>query len=163
MGLKAHFLFVVNELRKVPSRLEEIVGRAVAAAGYELVGIDFPGGGSRTLRVYIDAATGIVIDDCERASRQISAVLDVEDPVSGRYFLEVSSPGLDRPLFTMQDFERFTGHKISVRLHTPIDGRRKFVGQLRAVEQATIVLDENGAEHTLAFADIDKARLVPQL
>jgi ribosome maturation factor RimP len=143
----------------------EFVRRPVEALGYELVGVELHGRGGRgtLLRIYIDSAQGITVDDCGEVSQQVSGVLDVEDPIKGHYDLEVSSPGLDRPLFTKDHFRRFCGHKASVKLRAKIEGRRKIVGTLVSVGEAEVVIDEESESFTIAFESIDSARLVPEL
>jgi ribosome maturation factor RimP len=116
-------------------------------------------GKSSVLRVYIDHVDGIGVDDCERVSRQVSALLDVEDPVSGEYVLEVSSPGLDRPLFTADQYRRYTGSEISVRLRSPVDGRRKFKGVISAVSAEHVTLECEGESVELPLTQVEKARL----
>ena len=122
----------------------------IADLGLELVGIEFsPGRGGSLLRVYVDAPERpVTIDDCERASREISALLDVNDPVAGRYTLEVSSPGLDRPLFTPAQFERFVGEEVKVNVNLPIDGRRRFHGTIKSVEADRITIEQDGDADT---------------
>jgi len=115
------------------------------------------------LRIYIDKAeTGISVDDCERVSRQISGVFDVEDPISGQYSLEISSPGLDRPIFKVEDFARFIGEQVSVKLSVAQKGRKNFKGIVRGLENEVIALEVEGEMHHIAFEDIDQARLVPK-
>ncbi|MEP7043777.1 MAG: ribosome maturation factor RimP [Dokdonella sp.] len=143
--------------------LTALLAPTIADLGLELVGIEFsPNSGSSLLRVYIDEPErGITIDDCERASREISALLDVNDPVAGRYTLEVSSPGLERPLFTLEHFARFVGEQVKVNVNLPLEGRRRFQGVLTAVEGDRITLEQDGTPLTIAHANIAKARLVP--
>lgn len=131
--------------------------------GLELVGIEFsPGHGGSLLRVYIDVeGRPVTIDDCERASREISALLDVNDPVAGRYTLEVSSPGLDRPLFTPEQFARFAGEAVKINVNLPIDGRRRFHGTIKAIDGDRITIEQDGEPVTLVHANIAKARLAP--
>lgn len=131
--------------------------------GLELVGIEFsPGHGGSLLRVYIDVeGRPVTIDDCERASREISAMLDVNDPVAGRYTLEVSSPGLDRPLFTPEQFARFVGEAVKINVNLPIDGRRRFHGTIRTIDDDRITIEQDGEPVTLVHANIAKARLAP--
>jgi ribosome maturation factor RimP len=137
---------------------------AVLSLGYELVELEFaPAGGGGLLRLYIDAAPGITLDDCERVSRQVGAVLESEDPIAGHYTLEVSSPGLDRVLRTRAHFERFLGRRIKVQLGTPLDGRRRFTGTLLEVRDEGVVVEVDGAHTLLGFGQMQKARLVPQL
>jgi ribosome maturation factor RimP len=141
--------------------LNELLTPAVAAAGCELLGIEYIAQGRHSLlRVYIDKPEGITVEDCERVSHQISGVLDVEDPIQGAYSLEVSSPGLDRPLFTPQHYLRFCGSLVQLRLNQPVNGRRKVKGRLLRVNDDEVVLDMEGEELTLSFASIDKGNLV---
>ncbi|RYD14688.1 MAG: ribosome maturation factor RimP [Lysobacteraceae bacterium] len=143
--------------------LSQLLEPAIADLGLELVGIEFSANsGSSLLRVYIDEPErGITIDDCERASREISALLDVNDPVAGRYTLEVSSPGLERPLFTPAHFERFLGEQAKINVNLPIDGRRRFQGRIEAVDDERVTIDQDGKPVQVAHANIAKARLVP--
>ena len=136
----------------------------VVTLGYELVEIEFaPAGSGGLLRLYIDAPPGITLEDCERVSRQVSAVLEAEDPIPGHYTLEVSSPGLDRVLRTREHFKRFLGSRIKVQLGTPLEGRRRFTGALLEVLDHGVVLDVDGVRTSLGFEQIQKARLVPVL
>jgi ribosome maturation factor RimP len=131
--------------------------------GLELVGIEFsPGRGGSLLRVYVDVeGRPVTIDDCERASREISALLDVNDPVAGRYTLEVSSPGLDRPLFTPEQFARFAGEAVKINVNLPIDGRRRFHGTIAGIDGDRITIVQDGEPVTIVHANIAKARLAP--
>ena len=130
--------------------------------GYELVGIEYhPRGRSSLLRVYIDAPDGVNVDDCERASRQISSALDVDDPIPGQYMLEVSSPGLDRPLFTAEHFQRFSGNRVKLRVSPPLDGRRNFSGVLVGMRDDAVVVVEDDEEVAVPLQNIEQARLVP--
>ncbi len=151
-------------MRRRHERLQTLIEPCVTALGYELVGLEFvPRGGGGLLRVYIDSPEGITVEDCERVSHQISGVLDVEDPIRGAYTLEVSSPGIDRPLFTPEHFERFAGERVSVRLDVPIQGRRKITGVLQGLSDGEVVVLENGEEWRLPMAAISKAQLVPEI
>lgn len=114
------------------------------------------------LRIFIEKEAGVGVEDCENVSRQVSAVLDVEDPISGEYTLEVSSPGMDRPLFTLDHFTRFVGEHVSLRLRTAFDGRRNFSGKLTAVEDDEVILLIDAEEYILPFELIDKAQVVPK-
>lgn len=166
MGLVPIFCFFGNELlrpvmiSKESDRLTRLIEPIVAQLGYELVGIEFDGRG-RVLRVYIDHPNGIVVDDCSRVSYQLSGMLDVEDPIPGQYQLEVSSPGLDRPLFQLAHFQRFVGSIASIRLRTPVDNRRRVKGRLLGVEGDDILVEEDAGTLRLPFGAIDRARLVP--
>jgi len=148
------------------SDLEALFGPTLEAMGYELVGVEYQGGGrGGLLRLYIDAEQGITLDDCARVSHQVSGLLDVEDPVPGQYRLEVSSPGLDRPLFRLEHYARFIGRKVRLRLREPRGERRKFEGVIERVEDSQVVIrrEEEPVELVLDVADIDKANLVPQV
>lgn len=143
--------------------LNALLEPVVADLGLELVGIEFsPGTGGGLLRVYIDEAErGVTIDDCERASREISALLDVNDPIAGHYTLEVSSPGLERPLFTLDHFVRFAGETVKIGVNLPIDGRRRFQGAILGIEGDRILIDQDGVQIAIPHANVAKARLVP--
>lgn len=144
------------------SELNRLIEPAVEAVGFEFVGLEYVTEGRHSvLRVYIDHDDGITVDNCADVSRQVSAVLDVEDPISGQYNLEVSSPGIDRPLFKLEHFERYQGEEIKLRSHAPVDGRRNFRGVLQAVEGDQISLNVDGQEFTVAFDNVEKARIVP--
>ena len=136
---------------------------AVNVLGCELVGIEFiPQGRRSLLRIYIDKENGVTIDDCSDVSHQVSGILDVEDPIREQYTLEVSSPGLDRPLFKLEDFERFSGSLVKLRLRQMIDGRRNFTGRILGVEGESVRVEVDGSPQAFAIVDIDRARLVPE-
>lgn len=129
--------------------------------GYELVDVQAPGGG-RLLRLFIDKPGGVTLEDCEAVSRHMTRVLAVEGIDYER--LEVSSPGLDRPLRKSGDFVRFSGQKVEVRMRTPdATGRRKFVGVLRGAEAGQVSMELDGQIVKLALDDMDRARLIPEL
>ena len=134
----------------------------IESMGYELVGVEFVGGGDHgTLRVYIDRDEGVSIDDCASISHQISGILDVEEPIKQAYDLEVSSPGIDRPLFKLADFQRFAGQTARIKLAVAQQGRKNFKGRLQGVADAGMVLIEvDGEAFCLPFADIARANLV---
>lgn len=164
MGLWPIFVFgcVVGDMSREQS-VEEIVRPVVEGMGYEFVGLEyFPQGRRSMLRLYIDAADGVTIDDCEQVSYQVSGVLDVEDPIKSAYVLEVSSPGDDRPLFRPEQYVRFTGRRVTVRLAAPQEGRRKYTGVLQGVSGENVLLDEDGVQVSVPFGQIEKARLVPE-
>ena len=151
-------------MAKRADKLRELLTPSVEALGYEIVDVEHnPAPKAGVLRIYIDAEDGITLDDCERVSRQVSAVLDVEDPIGGRYNLEVSSPGLDRVLRTTAHFERFVGSEVSVLLRLARDGRRKFKGVLSGVDGTQIEIRTDSGNVTLALDEIEKARLVPDI
>lgn len=144
--------------------MESLLEPSVQGLGYELVGVEYmPQGRHSLLRVYIDRPNGITVEDCEKVSRQVSAVLDVEDPIRGHYLLEVSSPGLDRPLFKAQDFNRYAGQQAKIRLRAPHDGRRNFSGTLRGLTDEKVVVEMEGVEFLLPFDLIEKANLIPDV
>ena len=143
--------------------LHALIEPVVSAMGFELWGIDHLSQGKHSrLVIYIDHEDGVSVDDCADVSRQVSAVLDVEDPVPGEYRLEVSSPGMDRPLFTLEQFERYAGHVVAVKLRVPFDGRRKFQGLLAGIENDEVLLQVDGEEYCFPIEGIDQARVVPQ-
>lgn len=130
--------------------------------GYEFVGLEYnKGPKSSVLVLYIDRAGGIRVEDCETVSREVAALLDVEDPIPGNYILQVSSPGLDRPLFTLEQFERFSGEEVKLTAFAPVNGRRKFKGRILGAADGTVRLEQDGNEVSLEFGNIAKARLVP--
>ena len=141
--------------------ISDLLRPTVQTLGLELWGIEhLMRGRSSLLRIYIESDQGITIEDCERVSRQVSGILDVEDPLPGEYTLEVSSPGLDRPLFSFEQYQRFVGEVVNLRLRAPIDGRRKFKGVLEKAEADQITLTVDGALVNIAFAQIEKANIV---
>ncbi len=145
-------------------RISKLVEPTVTSLGYELVGVErFPKGKESLLRIYIDSPTGVTVNDCERVSRQISALLDVEEPMAPAYTLEISSPGLDRPLFTKDHFARFVGKEASVTLRMSLRGRHRFKGVLRGVRDHYVVILVEDEEFELPLEDIKKARLIPEL
>lgn len=145
-------------------KLTEMLNPAVEASGFELWGVEFVRAGKHsTLRLFIDHENGIDVDDCALVSRQVSAVLDVEDPISAEYNLEVSSPGMDRPLFSLAHYEMFIGEKVSVQTNIPVDNRRKFTGKLVSVDGDQIQIEIDNDKFNLSFAQIKKANLIPVL
>ena len=141
--------------------LDNIIEPAVAALGYELVGIEsVQEGKSRLLRVYVDGENGIGLDDLADLSRQVGAVLDVENPISGAYRLEVSSPGIERGLFRLAHFEKYVGHKVKVRLKAAVGDRRNVVAVIRYVDGDNIGLDASGDELVIHYGNVAKARLI---
>ena len=144
--------------------LRQLLTPVVGALGYELVGVEFhPHAGNSLLRVYIDREAGIGVDDCQRVSHQVSGMLDVENPIAGHYTLEVSSPGLDRPLFEAAHFVRFAGQWVRIQLRTPLaGGRRHLSGRLLGLRGDQVVLECEGQEQLLPLAEIARARLIPE-
>jgi len=144
------------------NKLTELLRPLVADLGYEFVGLEYVAGRNALLRVYIDRPdAGVDLDDCEFVSGEIAALLDVEDPIRGHYNLEISSPGVARPLFTPEQFERFIGADVRIRLERMIDGRRKLKGRLLAVQQGEVEVEVDGEPRRYGFDDIAKANIVP--
>jgi ribosome maturation factor RimP len=156
---------VVAKMRQDLKTLRRMLAAVVETMGYELVGVEFHDHGDHALlRIYIDSETGIGLDDCQRVSHQLSGVLEVEDPITGRYTLEVSSPGLDRPLFEAAHFDRFAGSEVRIQLRELLDGRRKLVGRLLGMRDDNVaIMDSEGREWRVPLERIEKARLVPEL
>ena len=149
-------------MTKQEQRLTELLSPTVEAAGFELLGCEFvPAGRHSTLRLFIDHPDGVNVDHCALISREVSAILDVEDPITNEYVLEVSSPGLDRPLFTAAHFTAVVGQKIEVKLAIPQDGRRKFKGVLTAIEDDMLIVEVDGKPYRLLMDNVDKANVVP--
>jgi ribosome maturation factor RimP len=146
-----------TQQRKINGLLDPVVG----AMGYEYVGCDYiPQGARSILRVYVDKEGGIALDECVKVSRQISGVLDVEEAISGAYSLEVSSPGLDRPLFTLAQCQKFIGREVVLRLHLPVEGRRKIAGILQVVTDKSLQMQVDQAVIEVPFMSVTKANLV---
>ncbi|MDE0421789.1 MAG: ribosome maturation factor RimP [Gammaproteobacteria bacterium] len=143
--------------------LEALLTPTVRALGCEIWGIEYrPRGRNSTLKLYIESPEGIGIDDCERVSRQVSALLDVEDPIVHSYRLEVSSPGIDRVLFRREQYLANVGERVDIRLAFPFDGRRRFAGRLAGIEGDDVVVEVEDHEIVLPFEQIQRTRLVPE-
>ena len=141
--------------------LQEMLQGSVEDLGCELWGIECQRAGRfMTVRLFIDKEGGVTVDDCADVSRQVSAILDVEDPIADKYNLEVSSPGLDRPLFTLPQFERYIGQDIALHLRIPVMERRKWQGKLERIENDMVILIVDGQEQVLVFGNIQKANVV---
>ena len=164
-GPKAHFLCLPENMDHAirKRQLIELLEPPVEALGYELVDLDVRVGRHGLLRIYVDKDDGVNLTDCELVSRQLSAFLDVEDPLPGRYVLEVSSPGLDRPLRTLEHFRRFRDRRAKVRLREPRESRRMLNGRLLGIRDESIVMDVDGEIWRLQPAEIASARLVSNL
>jgi ribosome maturation factor RimP len=160
----AHFLFPEKVMKQDPLQIGALLEPGIRSMGYELVGVEYQGGahGGGLLRVYIDNEQGISADDCQKVSYQVSGVLDVEDPIPGHYTLEISSPGLDRLLFRAEDFERFAGHLVRIRMRVAIDGQRRFKGRLKGLQEGVVLIEQDDAELGLPLEQIEQARLVPE-
>ena len=151
-------------MKQDPLHIGDMLEPGIRSLGYELVGVEFQTGSKSgsLLRIYIDSEQGISADDCQKVSYQVSGVLDVEDPIPGHYTLEVSSPGLDRLLFRPEDFERFSGQLIKLRVAYPVEGRRRFKGLLLGMQDRNVVIRQDDMEISLPFDQVEQARLVPE-
>ena len=139
----------------------ELIDTTIQALGLDLWGVELLQQGKYSLlRIYIEREEGVTIEDCEKVSRQVSALLDVEDPIAGEYTLEVSSPGMDRPLFSIEHYSQYVGSEVDLKLRRPIDGRRKFKGQIIKVSGDIVGLLVEGSEYDLEFSNIEKASIV---
>lgn len=148
------------------AEVENLIAPSLADMGFEIVRVQLAGagrGGRQVLQIMAERADGtMTVDDCAKVSRAASALLEVEDPIAGAYVLEVSSPGIDRPLTRLKDFERFAGFEAKLELTMPFEGQRRFRGRLRGVEDDTVLLllDEGERELRVSFAEVAKAKLV---
>ena len=144
------------------AELINLIGPTIEQLGYELSDLELNlGGHDGVIRVFIDKPDGVDLTDCEAVSRQLSAIFDVDDPLPGRYRLEVSSPGLDRTLTKPEHFRRFMGETIRVKLRFPVAGRRNYRGALLAADDENIEIEVDGESHSLQMATIESARLIP--
>ena len=150
---------MLDDAIELRSLLEPVVERS----GYELVHVTLGGSKTRALRMFIDAPGGITVSDCERVSRQVSDVLDVEDMVEGEYTLEVSSPGLDRPLVKQEHFKQVQGKNVSIRMQGLHLGRRKFRGSLLEVHSDAILVEVDGEAYELLYSEMQRANLVSEI
>ena len=145
----------------ISDQIELLVEAPIESLGYELVGVEYIKNGADTvLRLYIDAEQGIGIEDCERVSHQVSGILEVEDPISSAYSLEVSSPGFDRPLFKERDFVRFSGQEVKISMKLPIQGRRNFKGLLQGFSDGNILVEVDGEIYELPLTKLSKAKII---
>lgn len=143
-------------------KLNEIIQPLVEDLGYEFVGLEYTSAAKHSvLRIYIDHEKGVDVEDCATVSREVAAIMDVKDPIKSQYNLEVSSPGLERPLFTAAHYREFIDYLVKINLYGPLDGRRKFEGPIVAVSEDGVTLEQDGVEVILDFDNIAKARLVP--
>lgn len=167
------FLFLGSRMAQFDTKLQDSLEARVtnlaehlaAGMGMEVVLVEFRRGGGRSIvRVFIDQTTGISLDDCERFSRRLSVILDVEDWIPSRYILEVSSPGLDRPLVKEMDFQRFAGKNANVRTRTSLEGQRNFTGKILGVTDGRLGLEiAPGRQVGIAMSDIERANLVIEI
>lgn len=147
----------------IRERLLELLEPEVGTMGYELVDVEFgSGGGNGRLRLYIDCEGGVNLSDCTRVSHQVSALLDVEDPISGRYVLEVSSPGMNRTLRTPEHFKRYLGSRVKVKLKSLYGGRKRFTGELIGIDDEAVTVTVDGQAVRLPLEEIHKAQLAPE-
>lgn len=141
--------------------LEALIAPVVEGLGLELWGLEYsPFGGSALVRVYVDGPEGVTLDDCTRISEQLSALFDVEDPIPVAYRLEVSSPGLDRVLFRPEQYRRYLGQQLKLRLRWPVEGQRNFTGVLEACEDESVRVDVDGKAVVVPLDAVQRARLV---
>jgi len=145
-------------------QLQQLLDPTVEAMGFELWGIEYLSQGRHTLlRIYIEHEDGISVDNCAAVSEQVSSVMDVEDPITGEYTLEVSSPGMDRLLFKLEQFPAYAGEMIELRLRSAFEGRRKFKGVLKGIEGEDVVVQVDNHEYLLPHSAIEKARVQPRM
>lgn len=144
------------------AQLNELIAPTVVDMGFEFWGLEYQTqSGSALLRVYIESPNGISVDDCAEVSRQLSLMLDVEDPIRSEYRLEVSSPGMARPFYTLEQYARHTGFTVKVKLRFPFEGRRSFKGLLAAVENDELVIQDGEDEYCLPYEAVEKGSMVP--
>jgi ribosome maturation factor RimP len=151
----------LNNKAVITGHVTDLIESILLELGFELVDVDYLSeNGKWVLRIYIDKAGGITIDDCARISRELGDLIDIKDIVRHEYVLEVSSPGLNRPLKKEADFYRVVGKKIKVKMKMPVNGRRNFSGYLKDVRDHIIYIEDEGGLVTLSWPEIDKASLV---
>jgi ribosome maturation factor RimP len=144
-------------------QIQALLEPTIEALGFELWGLEYLSQGRHTLlRLYIDGENGVTVDDCASVSRQVGGILDVEDPISGDYTLEVSSPGLDRLLFKQEQYLGYVGEWIEIRLRVPFEGRRKFKGTLKGIEGDDVVVQVDDHEFLLPHSAVDRAQVKPR-
>jgi len=147
---------------RLEKKLSDMFEPVIESMAYELVGVELTGSGNGTiLRIYIDAENGITVDDCQAVSYQVSGLLDVEDPLQGHYTLEVSSPGLDRPLVKPEHFEQFTGELVKIRSTEAVLGRKNFKGILESFDGEYLCVAVDNEVYEIPFDIVEKANLVP--
>lgn len=149
-------------MKQAPEVLLKLIEPVVEGLGYECVGVEYnPHPKHGLLRIFIDREHGVGMEDCTTVSHQVSGVLDVEDPIAGEYNLEVSSPGMERPLFKIEHFKQFIGHRAKVNLFKPVEGRRNITGLIEKVEEGDVYLQQDGQVYVVPFQTMSKARLEP--
>ena len=153
-----------GRVTKKEAELADLLRATVEAMGFALWGLEVRAQGKNSLlRIYIDREAGVQVDDCAQVSRQISGILDVEDPIAGEYSLEVSSPGIDRFLFSIEQCQQYVGEWLEVKLRVPFEGRKNFSGTLVGIEDQDVVVRIDDDEYVLPFDSIDKAKVKPRL
>ena len=144
----------------IQDELVQLLSPTINDMGYEFWGCEYLSQGKHSLlRIYIDKSDGIGIEDCQEVSKQVSALLDVEDPIPGNYSLEISSPGIPRPLFSCWQYQRYVGHAVQVKTFKPVNGKRKVLGTIVSATESAVVLDINDEHQELLFSNIVKANL----
>lgn len=144
----------------IQTEIEQLIQPTVESMGYDLWGCEYLAQGKHSLlRIYIDKADGIDVEDCQKISHQVSAILDVEDPIPGNYSLEVSSPGIPRPLFRSSQYQRYVGLDVQIKLFKPVSAKRKFVGTIVSADENTLVLMIDNEQQDFLFSNIVKANL----
>jgi ribosome maturation factor RimP len=144
----------------IQDELVQLLSPTINDMGYELWGCEYLSQGKHSLlRIYIDKEDGIGIEDCQEVSRQVSALLDVDDPIPGNYSLEISSPGIPRPLFSSWQYQRYVGHEVQAKTFKPVNGKRKLLGIIVSVSESSVVLNINNENQELLFSNIVKASL----
>ncbi|HCE40077.1 ribosome maturation factor RimP [Alloalcanivorax profundimaris] len=149
-------------MSKRTEQLKELLTPLVEDLGYTLWGVQYLQGRGAVLRLFIDHEEGITVDDCARVSQEVSGLLDVEDPIPGEYNLEISSPGLDRPIFELSQFDRYLGEDVQLKLLAPVAGKRKMTATLVAVDGDTLVVTLDGDTLRVPYSQVDRARLQPR-
>jgi ribosome maturation factor RimP len=150
-------------MTKKEQQLEALLAPSVMALGLRIWGIEYLAQGKRSLlRIYIDGDNGVTIEDCERVSKQVSDLLDVEDVLASSYTLEVSSPGMDRVLFKPEQYAESIGETVDVRLNYPFEGRRRFVGALTSLENDEVIVQVEDSEFLIPLSNVQRARIVPR-
>ncbi len=149
-------------MSKRTEQLKELLTPLVEDLGYTLWGVQYLQGRGAVLRLFIDHDEGITVDDCARVSQEVSGLLDVEDPIPGEYNLEISSPGLDRPIFELSQFDRYLGEDVQLKLLAPVAGKRKMTATLVAVDGDTLVVTLDGDTLRVPYSQVDRARLQPR-
>ena len=154
-----------EQAETIEARVKAIAERVAQYEGLEVVEVEWRGSGRGLLRIFVDKPGGVLLDDCAEVSRQVSTILDAEDVVpGGAYQLEVSSPGLDRKLLKLADYQRFAGSRVKVKLKAPLDGRQQFTGVLSDPAEDGFELELTPAETVrLKFADVQQTRLVVEI